>query len=279
MHEVESQRPRAALLCRTTAAAAACRRCRSTHVHPSSHVLQRPTQRTAAAMASTDGLLHALADRPEELALLLRCEYRPQQTLLHHAAAEGDIMLIQALLAYDPSLARVELNVSTKHNRNAWENALMSAVAALQPAAVRALLPHCWPPPQPPPGQQAAINSSSSKPASSGIGSPCSTEPGCRDQLAPSFLQVGLLARLLHSIAAYEGWVEWHCGTERLGPWPDPPQPPPADLRQQAEATLLALLEGPHGGLAQPGLDGVALPVGSCHKLPSYLVLRFIERQ
>ncbi|PRW32876.1 tat pathway signal sequence [Chlorella sorokiniana] len=200
-------------------------------------------------MASTHHLLRALADRPDELALLLRSEYRPRQTLLHHAAAVGDAALADALLAYDPSLAQVEWEEGSIYYCKPWANAPMAAVASLQPAAVRTLLPHSWPPhqqqqQQPGEKQQPSGTSSSSGGTSAGLGGGRQAPPTD----ARTF-QVGLLARLLHSIAAWEEWPSWQCGIgyKDWQEWPAPPQPRPAALRQQAEATLVALLEGPQG--------------------------------
>lgn len=206
-------------------------------------------------MATSHRLLRALADRPEELALLLRSEYRPGQTLLHHAAAQGDAALLAALLAFDPSLASVEVSEGALYERELRRaNALMSAVAGLQPAAVRALLPHSWPQPRDGGGQpnaaQQAQQAAGSCAATSGSREHFSTgsrSPGALVKLATC--QTDLLARLLHSVACYEQWPMLHHGVghRHWRHWPAPPQLPIPDLRQRAEATLVALLEGPHG--------------------------------
>lgn len=189
-------------------------------------------------MTSARQLLRALADRPGELDLLLRSEYRPRQTLLHHAAATGDAELLSALLAYDPSLAQVEV----EEGRDGYSSpALVAAVAALQPAAVRALLPLSWPLPA-----RRAGEAPDGQHGQQAGGSSSSTDDSW-SSCTPGAIQVGLLPRLLHTIAVYD---ECHS----LSGWPDwaaPPQPAPAGWRQRAEATLAALLEGPHGGLAR----------------------------
>lgn len=70
-----------------------------------------------------------------------------------------------------------------------------------------------------------------------------------RSLQTPGSFQFSTLARLLHSIAAFEQGPTWgDLFLRDWDLWPEPPQPEPADLRQRAEATLVALLEGPHGG-------------------------------
>lgn len=193
---------------------------------------------TLQAMASTHRLLRALADRPEELALLLRCEYRPKQTLLQHAVAVGNADLLDTLLGFDPSLARFG---SSRSGSEGWidlppDTALADAIMALQPAAVRTLLPHSWP---------SGCHSSSAagkQQASGGQISPASSaEDG---SWSPGAFQASMLSLLLRVLAVYDGWPL----ADRLWLWPKPAQPPPADWRPRVEATLAALLEGPHGG-------------------------------
>jgi hypothetical protein len=187
---------------------------------------------------------------PKELALLVRSEYRPRQTLLHHAAAVGNLALIDTLLAFDRSLALIEVQDSVDRYIHPLSNALMAAVAALQPAAVRALLPHSWPPALL--RQRAAAQQGQQTGGSAGgSGQSSPTPSNYADPLMDlGGWQVDLLARLLHSIAAYDKWPALAStdGNRWWHHWPQPPQPRPDDLQQRAEATLLALLEGPQGG-------------------------------
>lgn len=169
-------------------------------------------------MAATEQLLRALADRPETLAALLRGEHKEDATLLHCAAVCGDVELVQALLGFDSSLAHVGLEEHAY--RSWWESppatALAAAVAALQPAVIPALLLPSWPP----------------RGTSSGT------------LLSAAAFQVSLLARLLHVATQYHGWST----SDSFYGWPAAPRPPPTDWRQRVEATLAALLAGPHGG-------------------------------
>lgn len=238
-------------------------------LHPAPSAPSAARLQAGATMTSARQLLRALSDRPGELGLLLRSEYRPAKTPLHRAAATGDAELLSALLAYDPSLAQVEVEETRQFyycRRTFPVTALVFAVAALQPAAVRALLPLSRPPPasradEAQQGQHQRQASEGSR-SSSGSHSSGSHSSGSSDGMGSSrsggsprpticSFQVGLLARLLHTVTYYEDWCSgayehshacWHH-------WPEPPEPAPPDWRQRAEDTLAALLEGPHGGL------------------------------
>lgn len=176
-----------------------------------------------AAMA-TKRLLRVLADRPETLAALLRGEETP--TLLHTAAVCGDVELVQVLLAYDSSLALLGLKEPACSSW--WDRppatALAAAVAALQPAVIPTLLPASWPP----------------------RGTDSDT------LLTAAAFQVSHLARLLQVITRCHGKDADVFSSYCSAPPQPQPQPPAADWRQRVEATLAALLEGPHGGCGRP---------------------------
>ncbi|PRW33054.1 phenylacetic acid degradation operon negative regulatory [Chlorella sorokiniana] len=233
-------------------------------------------------MALTHRLLRALADRPEELALLLRSEYRPRQTLLHHAAAVGDAALIDSLLAYDPSLARLDLNKASScdwyHHPPA--TALAAAILALQPAAIRALLPHSWPPLLRTCEQQASSGPSSS-PSSPASQPPAQKAPQrleIDDSWSPGAFQACMLSLLLRVVANYDGWPPAGCFS--FSDWSAKlPQPAPPDWRQRVEATLEALLHGPHGldinQSSDPQRSALATAVLYCPPWAAHLMLSF----